>query len=152
MGAKSIWKGSVMKLKVSRGDTWMATIEDRAGGAAEKLKPLAQAGADLEFVLVQRTPERDGKGIVTVAPIRGFKVIKAAEAAGFEKPQSLCRVRIEGPDKPGLAAKITGAVAGVGISFRRLTQVAIRGRFVAYLALDSVEDAEKAMRVLKKLS
>ena len=51
-----------MKLKVTRGDTWMATIEDRAGGAAEKLMPVARAGADLEFVMVQRTPSEMAKG------------------------------------------------------------------------------------------
>jgi hypothetical protein len=141
-----------MKLKVNRLDVWTATIEDRAGGAARKLEPLAQAGASFEFVMARRTPERPGEGILFVAPVKGARAAKAAQAAGFTKPGNIHPVRIEGADKPGAMAAVARALAAAGISFRGLSAAAIGRKFVAYIALDSVEAAAKAASVLKKLS
>ena len=47
-----------MAIKASRIDVWTTTIDDRAGAVAEKLEPLARAGADLELVFARRTPEQ----------------------------------------------------------------------------------------------
>jgi hypothetical protein len=141
-----------MKLSVKSADVWSATIEDRAGGAAEKLVPLAEAGANFEFVLARRTPEQPGRGVIFVAPIKGKKVTAAAQNAGFQKPYDLHAVRLEGTDKPGLGAKITKALGDAGISFRGLSGTAIGRKFVAYLALDTADDAQRAISVLKKLS
>jgi hypothetical protein len=49
----------------------MTTQEDRAGGTAVKLEPLAKAGANLEFVLAQHMPEHTDKGIAFIAPVKG---------------------------------------------------------------------------------
>jgi hypothetical protein len=141
-----------MKLNVKRMDVWTATIEDRAGGAARKLEPLAEAGANFEFVMARRTPERPGEGILFIAPVKGARAAKAAQAAGFAKPGNIHPVRIEGADKPGAMAAIARALAAAGISFRGLSAAAIGRKFVAYVALDSVEAAAKAASVLKKLS
>ena len=48
--------------KSTRNDVWIATIEDRAGGAADPLEALAKAKVNLEMVFARRTdrssPER----------------------------------------------------------------------------------------------
>ena len=60
-----------MKLKVNRSDVWAATIEDKPGGLANKLEALAKVGANLEFVLARRTPERGpGQGVVFLTPLK----------------------------------------------------------------------------------
>ncbi len=145
-----------MKLKISRTDMWTVTIEDRAGGAAEKLEPLAKAGANFEFVFARRTPEQPGKGLLVLCTVlctvKGAKVTRAAADAGFAKPDNLHAVRIEGADKPGTTAKITGAIAAAGINFRALSATAMGAKFVSYLAFDTADDAAKAVGVLKKLS
>ena len=141
-----------MKLKLSRVDMWAASIEDRAGGAADKLESLAQAGVDLEFVFARRTPEQPGKGILFVTPVKGRKAVKAAQEAGLEKSEDVCALRIEGADKPGMTAIMVRALANAGISFRALSAAAIGSKFAAYLALDTAEDAARANRELKKLS
>ncbi len=141
-----------MKLKLSRVDMWAASIEDRAGGAADKLESLAQAGVDLEFVFARRTPEQPGKGILFVTPVKGRKAVKAAQEAGLEKSENVCALRIEGADKPGMTAIMVRALANAGISFRALSAAAIGSKFAAYLALDTAEDAARANRELKKLS
>ena len=61
-----------MAIKASRIDVWMTIIDDRAGGAAEKLEALAKAGADLEVVFARRTPEQPGQGILFAGPIAGL--------------------------------------------------------------------------------
>jgi hypothetical protein len=141
-----------MKFTVTRSDVWAATIEDRAGGLAAKLAPLAAAGGNLEFIISRRTPEQPGSGVVFVTPLKGAKQVKAAKAAGFLLTSSLHSVRVEGPDKAGVGAKLTAALAAAGLSLRGLSAAAIGRKFVTYLALDSAGDAAKAVAVLKKLS
>lgn len=141
-----------MALKVSRVELWTASIDDRAGGAADKLEPLSKAGANFEFVFSRRTPEQPGRGMLFVTPVKGTKVVQAAQAAGFTKPENLHSVRIEGANKPGVTAKVARALANAGISFRALSATGIGSNFVNYVALDTAEDAAKAVSLLKKLS
>lgn len=140
-----------MALKVSKAELWMATIEDRAGGAADKLEPLAKAGANFEFVFARRTPEQPGRGVVFVTPVKGAKVTQAAKAAGFAKPDNMHSLRIEGADKPGTTARAARCLADAGVSFRALSASAVGRKFVSYVALDTAEDAAKAAGLLRKL-
>jgi hypothetical protein len=139
-----------MALKATKAEIWVATIEDRAGGAAEKLEVLAEGGANLEMLLARRT-EQPGQGVMFVTPLKGAKAVKAAQAAGFGKPENIHSVRIEGGDKPGLGAKIARALGDAGISFRGVSAVAFGRNFISYIACDSAEDATKALSVLKKV-
>ena len=141
-----------MTLKVSRTDTWAATIDDRPGGLADKLAALAAAGANLEVIIARRAPEQRGSGVVFVTPLKGAKQIKAAEAAGFQKTESLHSLRVEGADKPGMGAKLTRALAEAGINLRGVSAAALGKRYVTHLALDTASDAAKAAAALKKLS
>lgn len=140
-----------MAIKVSRYDVWAVTIDDRAGGTADKLDALAKAGANLELVFARRVAEQPGKGILFASPIKGAKVTKAAQEGGLSKSDSIHGVKIEGTDKPGLGAKIARALGDAGISFRGVNAMAIGTKFVSYIALDTAEDAAKAISVLKKL-
>ena len=139
-----------MALKASKADVWVVNIEDRAGAAAEKLEALAQGGANLEMVFARRTDE-PGKGVMFVTPVKGAKAAKAAQAAGFGKPQSIHSVRIEGGDKPGLGAKIARTLGNAGVSFRGISAIVIGRKFISYIACDSAEDAAKAVAALRKV-
>ncbi|HXZ50940.1 MAG TPA: amino acid-binding protein [Burkholderiales bacterium] len=140
-----------MALKVSRVDTWSATIDDRAGGAADRIEPLSRAGANFEFVFTRRTPERPGMGVMFVTPVKGAKVLQAAQAAGFGKAADMHTLRIEGADQRGVTAKLMRALADARISFRALSASALGRKFVAFLVLDSAEDAAKAAGLLRRL-
>jgi hypothetical protein len=140
-----------MALKVTKADVWMTTVDDRAGGAADKIEPLSRAGANFEFVFARRTPEDPGKGLLIVFPVKGAKVVKAAQEAGFARSASMFSVRIEGGDKPGMTARIMRALADAGISFRGMPATAVGRKFVSFVALDSEADRDKALGVLKKL-
>ena len=140
-----------MALKATKVDTWAATIKDQPGGLSGKLATLAAARVNLEFIIARRAPEKPGTGVVFVAPITGAKGLAAAKKAGFKKAPSMHSVRVEGPDKPGEAAKITGALADAGINLRGFSAAAIGKKAVAYIAVDTAAAATKAMKVIAKL-
>jgi predicted amino acid-binding ACT domain protein len=140
-----------MALKVSRVDVWAASIVDRPGGLAAKLAALAKAGANLEFVIARRSAEKPGTGVVFVTPIQGAAQLRAAKKAGFSKSRSLHSVRVEGPDKPGMGAKITEALAAACVNLRGLSAAAIGRKFVGHIALDTAAAAAKALRILKRV-
>jgi len=134
---------------VERVDTWAASINDQPGGLAETLAPLAEAGADLEFVIARRAPERPGTGVVFVAPLEGEAQLAAAKKAGFAVADSLHSVRVKGDNRPGIGAEMTKKLADAGINLRGLSAAVIGDQFIMYLALDANEDAEKAMGLLQ---
>ena len=47
-----------MDLIVERVDVWAASITDEPGSLAHLLTGLRQAGADLDFVIARRAPEK----------------------------------------------------------------------------------------------
>jgi predicted amino acid-binding ACT domain protein len=141
-----------MALKAGREDTWVAGIEDRPGALAKKLETLARAGAELEFLIARRAPEKPGTGVVFLTPLRGAAQVGAAKKAGFHESKSMHSVRVEGVDRPGVGAEITRALAAKGINLRGLSAAVIGKRFVAYLALDTVGDANSAIRILRQMS
>ena len=90
-----------MDLFVERTDVWAASIQDRPGGLAEVLDALREAGADLQFVIARRTPDKPATGVVYVTPLQNDREVRAAAQVGFNVTQSLHSVRIMGPDHPG---------------------------------------------------
>jgi hypothetical protein len=144
--------GKDMKLKITRAVVWAADVEDRPGGLAEKLGALAQVGTKLDFILARRAPESPGMGVVFVAPLKGATQIRAAGDSGFLKTKIMHAVRVEGANRPGFGSEITGAIASAGISLRGCSATAVGKRFVVYLALDGAKEADRAARVLRRLS
>ncbi len=139
-----------MDLLVERVDVWAATIRDQPGGLTEVLAALRDAGADLQFIIARRAPEKPGTGVVFVTPLQGDEEISAAAQVGFNVAQSLHSVRVMGRDRPGIAAELTQKLADGRINLRGLSASVIGGQFVAYVAVDSLEDANKAIRILEK--
>lgn len=137
-----------MDYDAQRVDVWAATIEDRPGGLAEKLAPLAEAGADLEFVISRRATDKPGKGVVFLTPLRGYAQTTAAERAGFAITQHSHSVRVEGENKPGAGAEVTKMLGDAEINLRGLSAGVFGTKFVMHLALDSEADADKVIRLL----
>jgi hypothetical protein len=138
-------------MTVARADVWAANLDDRPGGLAEKLSALAEAGAQFEFVIARRAPDKPGAGVVFLTPLKGAAQMRAAKKAGFEKIKGLHSLRIEGPDEPGLGARMTLALAQAGINLRGLSAAAVGARSVVHLTLDSTADAAQATQILKRL-
>ena len=140
-----------MELTIESVDVWAASIKDEAGGLSSKLKGLAQAGADLDFIVARRATEKPGTGVVFVTPLRGDKEVAAAADLGFNVTNSLNSVRVEGENKPGIAAELTEKLADARINLRGLSVAVIGARFILYLGLDTVDEAAKAIDILQQL-
>jgi hypothetical protein len=139
-----------MATKVTKVNVYHAKIEDKPGGLAAKLKALSAGGANLEFVVARRAPDKPGKGVVFVAPLQGAKQLKAARAAGFKAGGSPS-IRVQLPDRKGLGTRMTGALAEAGINLQGVSAASIGKEAVVYLRFGSATDANKAMKILKKL-
>ena len=139
-----------MDLLVEPVDVWAATIQDKPGGLAEVLSVLRDAGADLQFVIARRTPEAPGKGVVFITPLQGDREIRAATQIGFNATPSLHSVRIMGTDRPGIVADLTKKLADEGINLRGVSAAVLGSQFIAYLAMDSLDDSDKAIDILQR--
>jgi len=140
-----------MDLLVEGVEVWAATIADKSGGLAEVLASLRDAGANLQSIIARRAPDAPGKGVVFVTPLQGDREISAAAQVGFNVTRTLHSVRVMGRDRPGMAAELTQKLADAGINLRGFSASVIGTQFVAYIAVDSLQDADTAMEVLKKL-
>jgi hypothetical protein len=138
-----------MDLTVLRVDVWAASIKDEPGGLAWVLSGLRDAGADLDFIVARRAPDKPGTGVVFVAPLQGDKIIAAASDLGFDVTSSLHSIRVEGRNRPGRAAELAEKLAKGGINLRGLSAATTAEKFIMYLAVDSEADADKAAEVLK---
>jgi hypothetical protein len=138
-----------MELSVERVDVWAATIEDKPGGLAQVLSALRDAGADLQFVVARRTAEASGQGVVFVAPLQGDREINAAKQVGFNLTPSLHSVRVMGLDQLGIVAQLSQMLADGEINLRGVSAAVLGTQFIAYLAVDSLDDADKAMAILQ---
>jgi len=139
-----------MAYTVKKVDVWAGEIADRPGGLASTLTSMNKAGANIEFVVARRAPEKPGTGVVFLTPLKGVKQKTAAQQAGLATSAGLHSVRVEGPDRAGLGAKMTDALAGAGINVRGISAAALGRRAVSYLAFDSAADSETAVKILKK--
>lgn len=139
-----------MAYSVKKVDVWAGEVADRPGGLADAIGALSKAGANLEFLIARRAPDKPGTGVVFVTPIRGAKQKTTAQGVGLSLTDSLHSVRVEGPDRAGLGTKMTGAIAEAGINLRGVSGAALGRRAVTYFAFDSGADADSAARALKK--
>lgn len=138
-----------MEWIVEREDVWATSIEDKPGGLAKKLTTLADAGADLDFIIARRSTERPGTGVLFVTPLRADQEVQAATEAGFSVASRMHTLRVEGPNEPGIAGKLAHRMAKAGINIRGLSAAVTGMRFVIHLAFDSDADCQKAMKTLQ---
>ena len=139
-----------METIVEHVDVWAANIEDRPGGLAGVLSALRDVGADLQFIIARRAPQEPGRGVVFVTPLQGDREIAAAAEVGFNVTQTLHSVRVVGRNRPGFAAELTQKLADGGINLRGFSASVLGSQFVANVALDSLDEANKAMAILQK--
>ena len=140
-----------MSFKWDRVHVWTCELKDQAGGVAEKLSHLAQAGANLEYVFTKRLPTKPGEGVLYVAPVTGPAQVRAAKSAGMHETDHPVVRRIEGDNEAGLAHHLTKQWAIAGISLQGLTMAVLAHQFVGYAAFDSVQDANRAAQILADL-
>jgi hypothetical protein len=139
-----------MKNIVEHVDVWAANIEDKPGGLAGALSALRDVGANLQMIIARRAPQEPGRGVVFVTPLQGDREIAAAAEVGFNVTQTLHSVRVMGRDRPGAAAELTQLLADGGFNLGGFSASVIGSQFAAYVAVDSLDEAKKAIAILQK--
>jgi len=137
-----------MAYTVNKVEMWSGEIDDRAGGLAQKLDALADAGVDLEVVVARRQPHLRGKGIVLLGPVTGAQAKAAAGSVGLSLASDVVALRVEGPNKPGECRRITRLLADAGINLRGLAATTLGSKFAVSLGFDNAADADKAAKIL----
>ena len=137
-----------MAFTVSRIEVYAGDILNKPGSLARVLEALAQAGANLEFVIARRITGNTSR--VFVAPLSGKPALRAAADVGLSRASGMHAVRFEGPDRPGLGAWVTRAIAGAGLNIRGLSTACFRKRCVCYLGFETEAEAASAMKHLKR--
>lgn len=87
---------------------------------------------------------------MSVTPLHSDQEIRVASQVGFNVTRRLHVVRITGKDRPGIAAALTQRLGEAGINLRGFSASVIGTQFVAYVALDSLDDANQAIDALAK--
>jgi hypothetical protein len=140
-----------MAVTVKRISLWRSEVANTPGALAGVLKPLADAGADLQVVMGYRYPGNEKKAAIEVFPVAGKKSLAAAGAAGLAA-STIPTLRVVGDNKRGLGHAIAEAMAEAGINMGFLVAQVMGGRYTAIIGFDSEEDADKATALIKKAS
>jgi len=136
-----------MSYTINKIDVWAADIPNQAGTLSRLLEGVSKAGGQLEFMIARKV--NDGTSRVFLAPIKGPKQQKAATGVGLARAAGMRSLRVEGPDRAGLGAKITQAVAEKGINLRGASAAAVGKKAVFYLAVESDQDLKAAIRAVR---
>lgn len=137
-----------MAFKITKVTVYACDMFNQPGRLARALEALRNAGANLEFVVGRRVTERTSR--VFVAPLKGARQIRAAADVEFRAASGMHVIRIEGPDRPGLGADMTRALADAGINIRGISSAAIKKFSVCYMAFATAAELAAATRVLKR--
>lgn len=136
-----------MAFTVRAVEVFVADVRNRPGMLARVLEALRNAQANLEFVIARRITEDTSR--IFVAPLKGIAQRRAAADVGMVPAVGLHTVRIEGPDRAGLAADLSRALAAAEINLRGMSAATIGRKSVIYLAFESQPDADQGTRVVR---
>lgn len=137
-----------MGYDIERVTVWAGDFANRPEKLARVLEALAQADANLEFLVARRVNEHTTR--VFVAPIEGKDCEQAARDIGLVPAQGMHSIRILGSDKRGLGARITRAVAAAGLNIRGASAASVGKKNAFYLAFKSADEAALAAKAIKK--
>jgi predicted amino acid-binding ACT domain protein len=138
-----------MAYTIRKVEVWAGDFLNRPGMLARVLEALTQAGAQLELVIGRQVTEKTSR--IFVAPLTGRKQKHAANEVGLVPAVGMHALRIEGPDRMGLGAELSRAVADAGVNIRGVTGATIGRKMVFYLGFRTADQTQRAATALRKL-
>jgi hypothetical protein len=144
-------KENLMSFKMDRVHVWAIEVKDEPGGVAAKLSRLTDVGANLDYVYTQRSPNKPGYGLLYVAPLLGQEQVKAAKHDGWHEVFDPIVMRVEGDNVAGLAHRLKLEWAKANINLHGAILAVLGTKFLGYVTFDTVEDGNKAARILAEL-
>lgn len=139
-----------MAFEISMVEVWEGDSEDRPGILSDQLAEIMRAGACLDMIVSRPSHVPGGPCKVLIGPLRSDEETQAACYSGLKKNTEHW-LRLEGPDRPWLAAGIARTVADNGINISSFTGASIGERCVIYISFATVGDARRAAKVLEPI-
>lgn len=140
-----------MKLTTTRVDVWWTEIDDTPGGLARTLRAIADYGADLDYVMAHRLPEKPGRGLLYVAPTNHHIQLDRMLDMDVRRDRQRSLLKIEGHDEPGLGARLARVVADAGVSMQAFSTGVVAHRFAAFIEFDSAMDRDRAETAIRAM-
>ncbi|NUQ49540.1 MAG: ACT domain-containing protein, partial [Phycisphaerae bacterium] len=94
-----------MSTRISKVEVYAADLRNQPGMLARVLEALANAGADLEFIVARRVTGNTAR--VFMAPLKGARQLRAAADVDVRRAAGMHALRIEAADRPGFGAALT---------------------------------------------
>ena len=136
-----------MSYEISKEHVWVGAIPDHPDALAEKLRRLSEAGLNLELILARR--DIPGRALLFISPLRSVEEMLAAEELGLAQEADVRAVRVLGPDKAGIGARIATTLAAASVNLRAYSASVIGRKHITFLAFDNESDADDAVKALK---
>ncbi len=137
-----------MPYTIKKVEVWVGDVKNRPGMLARILEGLAQAGAELEFLVARRVSENTSR--VFVAPLKGKKQHGMAREVGLVPAAGMHAIRIDGPNRSGLGAEVSRSVAAAGINIRGASAASTGRKMVFYLAFKTEAEAKAASAAARR--
>src|SRR5262245_4502710 len=110
-----------MSDKIRRVDYYYASVSDKAGEAARILNELHQAGVNL--IAFSGFPEGARRAQLDFIPEDSAAFTKAAKKVGLKISSKKTGFLIQGDDRTGALAELTGQLSGAGINITAVDAV-----------------------------
>lgn len=137
-----------MAISVKKAVLWRKEISNQPGTLAQSLKPLAEAGVDLQVVMGYAFPGKPNRAAVEVYPVTSSKAEAAAKAAGM-KPGDIACLLVEGDNQTGLGHAIAKALSQAKINMNFAVIQVIGRKYIGVLGFDKMSDALAATPLIK---
>ncbi|MGD8451605.1 MAG: hypothetical protein PVJ57_07275 [Phycisphaerae bacterium] len=136
-----------MAFEITKVEVWEGRVIDRPGALSEQLAEVMRAGANLDMIMARPCPLRPDECTLVLGPLHGEAQTTAAEQADLHRSGEHW-LRLEGPDRPWLAAGISRTVADSGVNIKSMTGTVLGDRCVVYISFATEADARRAAQVL----
>jgi hypothetical protein len=140
-----------MAVQIKPVTLWRVEVQNEPGVLARTLEPLAAAKADLQVVMGYRFPGDPSRGAIEVAPVKGARASKAAQAAGLSEA-GIPALRIDGDNRVGLGHAIASALAEAGVNIAFVVAQVSGGRHSTVIGFDNEEALRRAAPILRRVA
>jgi len=140
-----------MAVIVKRITLWRTEVENKLGMLAQTLKPLADAGTNLQVIMSYRFPGEPTRAAIELSPVSGKRSEAAAKTARLDR-SSIPTLLAIGDDRPGLGSEIAEAIAGAGINISFMVAQVVGRRYSGVYGFETEEEARVATNLIKKAS
>lgn len=137
-----------MAISVKKAVLWRKEISNQPGTLAQSLRPLAEAGVDLQVVMGYAFPGKPNRAAVEVYPVTSSKAEAAAKAAGMKPGDTACLL-VEGDNQTGLGHAIATALSQARINMNFAVIQVIGRKYIGVLGFDKMSDALAATPLIK---